>query len=254
MRIKSCPAQIKAAPAADGNAGEFTALVSVFGNVDSYGDVVVHGAFTDTIAEWKASGDRLPVLWSHRMDDPNFNIGAVLDIAELEPGDPRLAGAADPHVAANGGLWVHGVIDTGPDASPIAVQAQRLLKARRVTQFSYAYDIVDAGPATVDGVDAYELRKLKLYEVSPTQVGANELTELLAAKAAGVNGDSNIRGVVDLLTTYLASLDRGTSGSAPAKQRDEPTGAKRGDEPAMPSATSLRLLHDRTALELSVTD
>lgn len=185
MKLKAAPARFKAgADDAGLRAGEFEAIVSVFGVVDSYGDVVLPGAFTNTIAAWKSSADRLPVLWNHRMDDPAYNIGEVIDLVEFGPEEPGLPDWVDPAVRAGGGLWVKARIDTGPDASPIAVQTLRLLKARRVSQFSYAYDEVKAGPVTVGGADAWGLHELKIYEVGPTQVGVNEHTELLAAKAA----------------------------------------------------------------------
>lgn len=190
MKIKSAPARFKAPDdAATGDeGGTFEALVSVFDNVDSWGDVVMPGAFADSIAEWKASANTLPVLWSHRMDDPAYNIGEVVDIAELEPGAAGLPEWVDPWVKEHGGLWIKARIDTGPDASPIAVQGLRLLKQRRVTQFSYAYDVEDGGPRDGDNGGVFELRKLKLYEVSPTQIGANELTDLLAVPKAHMVG------------------------------------------------------------------
>lgn len=166
MLFKSCPAKIKAAGEQDGLAdGEFEAIVSVFGNVDSYGDVVVKGAFTDTLAEWAAKGDPIPVYWSHRMDDPDFNIGEVVEARETDEG-----------------LWVKGRLDLD---SAKAAQVHRLLKGRRVTDFSFAYDIVEAGWATQDEEEYLELRKLKVHEVGPTPIGANDETDLLGIKAAG---------------------------------------------------------------------
>ncbi|MFI1382100.1 hypothetical protein [Embleya sp. NPDC020886] len=49
MRMKSAAAQVKVK--SDGGDGEFEALVSVLGNKDSHGDVVLPGAFADTLAE-----------------------------------------------------------------------------------------------------------------------------------------------------------------------------------------------------------
>lgn len=254
MRFKDCAARIKATPddgAGTGDAGTFEAIVSVFGNVDHVGDVVVPGAFTDSLAEWKASGDPIPIWWSHRMDDPTMNIGAVLDAEELEPGDARIPDWADQHVKANGGLWVRGQIDTGADASDKAAATHRLLKSRRVTQFSYAYDEVDAGPAKQDGADVRELRKLRLYEVSPTPIGANELTELVSAKAAGMKAgrmlsaknEGTIREAVTLLQGVLAALDNGDAAEGEPAKREEPAGVKR-EEPARPDTSpSLVRLH-----------
>lgn len=188
MKFKVCTASLKTPPAADFDdpkVGEFDAIVSVFGNVDSMGDIVRPGAFVDTLHAWRSSPDTLPVLWSHRMDDPAYNIGAVVEAEELRGGDERIPPWASPHVHAHGGLWIKGLIDTGPDASGPARHARRLLAARRVTQFSYAYDVLDEGP---DDDGHNELRKLWLHEVSPTQVGANQFTELAGAKTEPVDG------------------------------------------------------------------
>lgn len=165
MLIKSAPVQIKAY---DDESGIFEAIVSVFGNKDSYGDVVMPGAFTESLAEWAAKGDPIPCYWSHRMDDPDFNIGQVLDAKEVEKG-----------------LWVKGQLDIeDPLPGSRAPQVHRLMKGRRVTQFSFAYDIVEAGWVENDDEHWYELRRLKVHEVGPTPIGANQDTELLTVKAA----------------------------------------------------------------------
>lgn len=158
MRIKTCPVQIKAIDGDDDTSSEgvFEALVAVFGNVDAVGDTIVKGAFADTLAAWRASGDPIPVYWSHRMDDPDYCIGHVLAAKETDDG-----------------LWVRAQLDLD---TPKAVTTYRLLKSRRVTQFSH----VEAG----EGESYTELRKLTLHEVGPTPIGANPATELLEVKSA----------------------------------------------------------------------
>lgn len=178
MKIKELPAHVKAM-VEESAAGQFEAIVSVFGNVDSYGDVVRPGAFTETLAGWKASGNPIPVIWSHDWSDPFSHIGVVLDSAELQPGDDRLPVA----LKENGGLWIRGQIDLD---NPKAVQVHRLMKGGRVTQFSFAYDIVEGGRVDEEDDRYYELRRLQLHEVGPCLVGANQETELLAVKAAAV--------------------------------------------------------------------
>lgn len=145
--------------------GQFEALVSVFGNVDSSGDVVLPGAFTATLAEWAASGDSIPVVWSHRWDDPFAHIGEVVEATETERG-----------------LLVKGQLDV---ENPTGLQVAKLLKARRVKQFSFAYDVLEGGFAERDGQEVYELRQLKLHEVGPCLLGVNQETQLIAAKSAG---------------------------------------------------------------------
>lgn len=178
MLFKSCPGLVKAAGTQDGLAeGQFKALVSVFNNVDSYGDVVMPGAFKDDLERWSESGDVIPIYWSHQMSDPDFNIGGVIPTDAEETKD---------------GLLVVGQLDLeDPLPGSKAPQVYRLLKGRRVTQFSFAYDILEAGwgkrksPDSDEEREVYELRKLKLHEVGPTPVGANQDTELLAVKSAG---------------------------------------------------------------------
>ena len=52
------------------DSGEFTGYGSVFGVKDSYSDIVIKGAFTNSLNQWKLKG-RLPaLLWQHKMDEP----------------------------------------------------------------------------------------------------------------------------------------------------------------------------------------
>ncbi|WP_428964510.1 HK97 family phage prohead protease [Micromonospora fluostatini] len=220
MLIKTAPARIKAAGQADGlGDGEFEAIVSVFGNVDSYGDVVMPGAFTDVLADWAATGDPIPVIWSHNWYDPFAHIGTVLEARETDVG-----------------LWVKGLVDLDPEART-AAQVYRLLRGRRVTQFSFAYDVAEASWAERDGRDVYELRKFgALYEVGPCLVGANQDTDLLSAKARLLAA-----GVKEGRVLAQAHLDRlkeahGALGEVIAAAEQKTTGPKRSGSTATRTA------------------
>lgn len=258
---KSCPVKVKAAGEADGlEEGQFEALVSVFGNKDSYGDIVIKGAFADSLAAWEASGNPIPVYWSHRMDDPDFNIGQVIEAKETDEG-----------------LWVKAQLDLD---SPKAVQVYRLLKGRRVTQFSFAYDIDEAAWVEKDDESWYELRKLGLHEVGPTPIGANQETELLAVKAAAKHAERYVEGVkagrvlsaknettlreaqasledaATQIKNVLSALDSNSEDgkakpATPAKD-EEPPGAK-SEEPTRPSPASMRLRCDLSAAAAGLT-
>jgi HK97 family phage prohead protease len=192
--------QVKAGPD-DGLAeGQFEALVSVFGNKDSYGDVVMPGAFIDTLAEWQASGNPIPVIFSHGYSDPDNHIGVVLE-------------AAEKSVGGKSGLWVKGQLDTDPEDTR-ARKVGRLLKGRRVTQFSFSYDVVDGGSVEKDGEHVYELRKLKLYEVGPCLIGANSETELIGAKTR-----------LDQLEQSLRDLAAGKAGRVLSAANEKAIGA-----------------------------
>lgn len=146
--------------------GEFIAYPSTFTRTpDDYGDVVAKGAFADTIKQWQDSGKTLPVMYMHKMDDPNYNIGAVEDMGE------------DDH-----GWWIKAKLD---DDNPIAQRVHELIKAGRLSQMSFAFDVLDAAPVKLeDGTKARELRKVKVYEASVVPVGANQDTSIEAIKSA----------------------------------------------------------------------
>lgn len=189
-------AQFKALPDDGEEKGRFEALVSVFGNVDLQGDRVVKGAFTSSLDEWKATGAPIPIIWSHDWGNPNAHIGSA---------------SPDQVVETDDGLKVGGSIDLD---NPFAAQVYRLLKERRVKEFSFGYDVRREDKAE-DG--ANELLELGLIEVGPTLKGANPNTELLAVKAdletaafkAGrsisTKNESRIRSAVDLLNEVLGS-------------------------------------------------
>lgn len=156
--------QIKAGPDDGLEDGQFSAYASVFGNKDSYGDVVLPGAFTDTLAEWKDSGQFIPLLFGHNMSDPDFNIGHIVTAVEDEKG-----------------LLVTAQLDL---ENAKAAQVYRMLKGRRVNQMSFAYDVIEGAWIESEDDHYYELRKLKVFEVSVVTIGANQETEILAVKSA----------------------------------------------------------------------
>lgn len=164
MDIKNMPVKVKAGPDDGLEPGEFTAYASTFTRTpDAYGDVVAKGAFVNTLKAWADSGDTMPVLYGHRTDDPDYNIGGVVDASE------------DDH-----GLLITGRLDLD---NPKAAQVYNLLKGRRLSQMSFAYDVEDEATVSEAGQKVNELRALKLYEVSVVPVGANQDTSIVAVKA-----------------------------------------------------------------------
>lgn len=166
MHVKSAPiGRVKAGPEDGLEEGQFIVYPSTFTKTpDSYGDIVAKGAFLDTIADWKESGNTLPGLYGHRMDDPDYFVAGAIDQGE------------DEH-----GWWVKGEFDL---ESPKGPQVYRLVKGRRLNQLSFAFDVEDAAPVEVEGgVKANELRKLKVYEFSFVPIGANQDTSVVAVKA-----------------------------------------------------------------------
>lgn len=245
MLTKSIPVTHVKAGEADGlPEGVFEAFVSVFGVKDSYGDVVIPGAFEETLAAWKASGNPIPVIWSHGYFDVSNHIGYLIDAEERT-------------IDGKAGLWVKGQLDVGPDPEDAkARKAAKLLRGKRVTQFSFSYDILDAGAAKSDELgDYYELRKLWLFEVGPCLIGVNRETELLNAKAihalavevkAGrvisAKNEELLRTAHESIGSVLSALgstsdDDKAKASEPAKD-EEPSGVK-SEEPMRPRPAEL---------------
>lgn len=142
----------------DEEKGIFEAYVSVFGNVDSYGEVVEKGAFV----EWLAlHAGRYPKgVWAHDWTEP---IIKTLEIGE------------DDH-----GLKVKGQF-------VLEVQRAReiyaLMKAGVITDFSFGFRVQEDSWDEVAKVR--RLKKIAIYEYSPVLVGANDQAMLLGVKADG---------------------------------------------------------------------
>jgi HK97 family phage prohead protease len=167
----------------DATHGEFEALVSVFGNVDYGGDRVMPGAFTNTLAKWRASGDPIPVIWNHEWSNPFAHIGKA---------DPEQAQETDE------GLLVKGTLDMG---KPFAAQVYDLLSERRVKELSFGYNVVDSEQK--DG--ALNLLEVDLFEVGPTLKGMNPATQLLAVKSYSRAQAQAQQDLIDALTGDDAS-------------------------------------------------
>lgn len=138
MKFKSFDFDVKSV----NEAGVFTGYGSVFGNVDEGRDIVMKGAFAESLAARSAKGRKLPILWQHRSGEP---IGVYEDVKEDDHG-----------LLMTGRLLVEDV--------QRAKEAHALMKAGAVTGMSIGYGVVD------DAFDAKAqvryLKKLNLYETS----------------------------------------------------------------------------------------
>lgn len=249
MHVKSVPiGRVKAGPEDGLEEGQFIVYPSTFiKEPDSYGDIVAKGAFLDDIAEWKESGNTLPGLYGHRMDDPDYFVAGALDMGE------------DDH-----GWWVKGEFDL---ESPKGPQVYRLVKGRRITQLSFAYDTLEEGAVQLeDGRKANELRKLKTYEFSFVPIGANQDTSVVAVKALAdaVAGEfkagrvlaqkhiDSLRSAQEAIGVVILAAEATNDqekASGPPKSNDEEPGRAKSKRPVEPSA---RTLAEALDLEIEV--
>lgn len=213
MKFKDTEVKFKAGPDEGLEEGEFLVYPSTFTREpDSYGDVVAKGAFLDSIAAWKASGNTLPGLFGHRLDDPDFYVASAIDMGE------------DDH-----GWWVKGEFDMD---SPKGKQTYRLVKGKRLTKLSFAYGIEDEGEVELaDGRKANELRKLSVHEFSFVPIPANPDATVMAVKSAtralkagrvvSKKNETALREARDAIDSVLKSLDDEGEEGATAPDNDQ---------------------------------
>lgn len=158
----------KAAPGAASMPAEGTVegYAATFDRIpDAYGDVIKAGAFADTLKAWEENGKPIPLLYGHSTEDPAYNIGKVVEAHE----DDR-------------GLYVVAEFD---EENEKAQYVRKLVKEGRLWQFSFAYEVLDGGSVELDdGTEAYELRKMNLFEVSLVQIPANQRAVVTGVKEA----------------------------------------------------------------------
>jgi HK97 family phage prohead protease len=146
--------QVKAA----GDAGEIEGYASVFGVRDSYNEVVLPGAFSDSLAKHKREGTYPLMLWQHNPDEP---IGVWNELSD----DGK-------------GLFGKGKLLQGVRR---ADEALIMLKAGAIQGMSIGYREVDVTPA--DNTTPRQLVKLDLLEASIVSFPANRRARVDAVKA-----------------------------------------------------------------------
>jgi uncharacterized protein len=161
LRFIERPFEIKAVQ----EDGVFDGFGSVFGNVDSYKEIVAPGAFAESLAQWKASGRLPPVLWQHRSGEP---IGPYLEMEERAQG-----------------LWVKGQLLV--DDVQRAKEARALMKAKAVNGLSIGFVTREDSYDRVTGIRT--LKKVDLWEVSVVTFPANPAAQISSVKSAidGIN-------------------------------------------------------------------
>ncbi|MFY9588361.1 MAG: HK97 family phage prohead protease, partial [Actinomycetota bacterium] len=117
---------------------------------------------------WRASGDPIPIVWSHDWSDPASHVGKA-DAFKAVSDERGLR------------LLMKFDLDTEKGAHVF-----RLVKERRVKEWSFAYDVIAERPAK-DG--ANELLELDIIEAGPTLKGANPLTATVGVKEFSEDAD-----------------------------------------------------------------
>jgi HK97 family phage prohead protease len=149
--------------------GQFSALVAAFGNVDRGRDRIMPGAFTKSLADWRASGRRIPIIWHHLATDPSMIVGSA---------DP-----AKSHETPEG-LVLVGRLNI--ERSAAAGQIRDLLKNGDVSGWSFGYAVKRQRNAA-GGVT--ELLELDILEAGPTPMPMNTAARTISVKGEEVPHD-----------------------------------------------------------------
>lgn len=148
---KSTPAE-GGEPVETPEKGVFRALVAVFGNVDSDGEVTDKGAFSESLS----ARPTVPIMWSHGYGTSDI-VGYSTKAEETEEGL----------------LLEWKALDT-----EIGRSVAELLDAGAITDFSYSAVVESATVEKSDGGEIRHLTKLDLWEAGPCLRGANPLAKL----------------------------------------------------------------------------
>lgn len=145
----------------EGDFFTFKGYASTFGNVDRGSDVILPGAFVDSINEMKQAGDFLPVIWQHDSDEP---IGVYTAFYE----DSK-------------GLWVEGKLPK--EDTFVSGRVIPQMKVGSVRKLSIGYSVwMDGGSFEIRD-DIRYISKLKLWEVSPVTIPMNNEANITEIKS-----------------------------------------------------------------------
>lgn len=174
----------KSAPGVDGgvlkvddNTGVVEALVSVTGVEDEVKDIILPGAYADTLKKRKPKG-----VFSH---DWGRWVARTEAVEEWLPGDPRLPaqtreGKAWPKEA--GALYVRMRFNVKTREGLDAYENVKFFSETGECEWSIGYH-VPAGKSTRDRAGVRHIKSLELFEYSPVLFGAAPLSGTLAVKS-----------------------------------------------------------------------
>ncbi|WFU84371.1 HK97 family phage prohead protease [Bradyrhizobium sp. CIAT3101] len=142
--------------------GTFSGYASVFGNIDSHGDIVAKGAFADTLAEAKRENRPVQMLWQHGVE-----------------GEMPVGRWTSMHEDDNG-LYVEGKIATKTSRG---ADVYELMKMGALNGMSIGYRATSWVMHGKHHPARRTLKAVKLFEVSIVSDPSNGLARVDAVKS-----------------------------------------------------------------------
>jgi HK97 family phage prohead protease len=153
--------------------GLIAGYAACFDGIDSYGDSIVRGAFSGSLAKHQQAGSMPVMLWSHKTDAP---IGRWVTLAE----DSR-------------GLQASGQLNLKTTAGREAFEH---LRAGDLNGLSIGYRVPEGGKEYRSGVNF--LKQIDLHEVSVVAVPADSAARISAVKSQAIK-PATVRGLEEAL-------------------------------------------------------
>jgi len=146
--------------------GVIEGYASMFGGTpDSYGDIVLPGAFAKTLAKHASERTMPLMLWGHQASE--LPVGDWVDMAE----DGK-------------GLWVKGQLDL---EDVVGVRVHRALKRKSVRGLSIGYETIEReSDPKKPGINF--LKAVDLWEVSPVNFPAQRRAQITSVKSIAGDG------------------------------------------------------------------
>lgn len=182
---------------------------------DAVGDVVAKGAFSKSLKKFEDTGRTLPFVWSHKLDELSSYIGSVKPTEDEK------------------GLYFEATLDSTPEAQRV----RQLYKDGRLSKFSFAYNVIDQAPITLEnGVKANLLKELDIFEVTACLIPCNnnaQVTEVKCSECEGVDvseksgkrnsakDEQTIRDAIALLQSMLGEVSDDNFSDEGAKDSSE---------------------------------
>lgn len=141
--------------------GTFEGYASVFGVMDSYRDIVLPGAFANTLSDHRQRDSMPALLWQHRSDEP---IGVWEEMREDD----------------------HGLLGRGR----LALETQRgreahsLLKMGALKGLSIGYAVPENGATWDEDAQVLKLHEIDLWETSLVTFPANREAQVTEVRQA----------------------------------------------------------------------
>lgn len=158
------PFEVKSIGEAQGGFAEFSGYGSVFGDLDSYRDIVMPGAFKASLQRYREQDRPVPMLWQHRAAEP---IGIYSDVSE------------DDH-----GLHVKGQLNLEVQKGR---EAYSLMKQRALSGLSIGY--ATKREQIDEAANHRKLLEVDLWEISPVTFPASDPSRIDAVKSVQTLSD-----------------------------------------------------------------